>query len=46
MKFLHVKQMLVALEDFPKKPSVFVDRLSWFVVGVFIGLLIAHLFIK
>jgi len=46
MKFLHLKKVFVALEDVPKKPSVFIDRLSWFVVGVFIGLLIAHLFIK
>ena len=46
MKFLQVKKALVALKDVPKKPSVFIDRLSWLVCGILCGFIITYLLVR
>ena len=46
MKFIQVKQVLVALEDVPKKPSVFIDRLTWFAGGIVVGYVLAYLIVR
>jgi hypothetical protein len=43
--FIKVNNLLTELSHFPRKPSQFVNNLTWLAIGIFLGLLIAFYFI-